>query len=779
MRHFRRKISSHWLWTTLSIALAAILIVGAILFFFMLGLPNTDSLKQVQYSEPLRIYANDGQLLAQYGSERRIPITFAEVPPQLVNAVLATEDRRYYDHPGVDLIGIGRAALAVISSGKKVQGASTITMQVARNFFLSRRKTYGRKLEEILLAIKIDHEFSKQKVLELYLNKIYFGNHAYGVAAAAEIYYGKKLNDLTLAQMAMIAGLPQAPSANNPVANKEAAKKRRSHVLERMLTAGFISKQQFATADSAALTASYHYKDVAITAPYAAEMIRQKVVAKYGAKTAYHAGIIVQTTIDPHLQKLAKSTLRKGLIDYSERHGWVGAAANIPDASAWPSALQKLPVIAPLQPALVSAVQAQSVSVVTKDGSTHTINWDGLSWAKPRTGSNMFGPEPKTASDILKVGDLIEIRQQNQQWRLSQIPQVQGSIISTNPKNGAIEAVQGGFAYNLSNFDRALQAVRQPGSCFKPFVYSAALNKGFTLASMINDAPVVIKDSGENALWRPDNDNFRFYGPTRLRLGLIFSRNLVSVRLLQLIGVQYALNYIQQFGFDTSKLPHSLSLALGSGETTPIDIARGYAVFANGGYLIEPFVIQNISTTAGKMLYQHQVVNAGDNDPAITVQNAYIMDQALHDVIKHGTGQAAKVLKRSDLAGKTGTTNKQVDAWFSGFNGSLVSIVWIGYDDEQRSLHEYGAKAALPIWIDFMRGALQGTPSSTLPEPSGIISLPIDPTTGLATSSSNPKSIFEVFRKQYAPTQSAISANGASNPDANAAKNGGDLDGLF
>lgn len=799
MRHFWRKVCSHWLWSLLSICLAGLLVIAAILLTLLLQLPNTETLNRVQYSEPLRIYSSDGHLLAQYGSERRIPITFKEVPPKLVDAVLATEDQRFYEHPGVDPIGILRAAYAVISSGKKVQGASTITMQVARNFFLTRKKTYSRKIEEMLLALKIDHEFEKQKILELYLNKIYFGNHAYGVAAAAEVYYGKKLHQLTLPQMAMIAGLPQAPSRANPLRRPKDATIRRNHVLERMQNAGFISKQEMQQAQQAPITASYHYKEVPVTAPYAAEAIRQLVVKEFGKQKAYHQGLIVNSTINLHLQNVAHDTLRKGLIQYSERHGWIGPLAHMTatDHSTWQSKLKSFSIDSPLQAAVVTKVDSQQIHVLDVDAKSIIINWDGLQWAKKRLDDkNHTGRAPKQASDLVSVGDVIVIRQDsNHAWRMSQQPEVQGALITMNPYNGAIEAIQGGFDYYRSKFNRALQASRQPGSCFKPFIYSAALNRGLTLASIINDAPIVVADSGEDALWRPDNDNFRFDGPTRLRVGLSESRNLVSIRLLQLIGIPYALDYVQRFGFNPNDLPRSLSLALGSGNMTPETLADGFSVFANGGYRVQPFLVNNITLTNGEIIQQNGQQHACTNcinsqtlteiskqdiaPEVITAQNAYLMVQAMHDVIEHGTGRAALVLNRKDLAGKTGTTNKQVDAWFAGFNDKIVSVVWVGYDDQQRSLREYGAKAALPIWIDFMHQALKGMPNSTLEQPPGIISVPINATTGAASTAGAPGSIFELFRKEYAPNSTAnndTKSNGNSNSSPTST---GSLEGLF
>ena len=790
-KHLRRKLASHWLWGMLSVCLAIFIVGGGILFTLFLALPSTEALNRVEYSVPLRIYSANNELMAQYGNERRMPVTFNEVPSPLVHAVLATEDQRFFDHPGVDPIGIIRAGVAVISSGKKVQGASTITMQVARNFFLSRRKTYSRKLEEMLLALKIDQEFSKQKILELYLNKIYFGSRAYGVAAAAEVYYGKKLSELTLPEMAMIAGLPQAPSRDNPINNPVAAKERRNHVLERMLANHFIDQQTYDSAKVAPVTASYHHKVIAIKAPYASEYIRQAIVKRFGKTMAYHGGLIIHTTIYVDAQTQAQQSLKSGLIAYSMRHGWRGPISQSP-GNHDPADIEKQltdqnkHIFTPLQAAWVTQVNTQSVQAMMSDGQTITIPWTGLSWARRYISATRRGSAPKQASDLLKPGDVIEVQQTNARWQMSQTPQTEGAIISMRPNDGAILAMVGGYDFKQSKFNRAIQAERQPGSCFKPFIYSAALAQGNTLATIINDAPVVIKDTGENQLWRPQNDNFRFNGPTRMRLGLVHSRNLVSVRLLQKIGIPYALDYVKRFGFNPDKLPHSLSLALGTGLATPYQLAQGYLVFANGGYRPTPYVIQQINTEDGRTLYTHPALTActqcinNSKSPtttqiapqAVSWQNAFLMDQALRDVIESGTGRAARILKRSDIAGKTGTTNDQADAWFSGFNPNLLTVVWVGFDDPTKTLHEYGSQAALPIWINYMRQRLKNTPEQFLPEPNHIISVRINPATGQAAPTGESNAIFEYFRQQYAPgTQNIIDTMPSTNTTPNEKSN--------
>ena len=778
--------------TCCSLLFLLMVIGGVFCVYLNLQLPDVSILKDMHLQVPLRVYSRDGKLMAVYGTKRRIPIAFKQIPKPMISALLAVEDARYYEHPGVDFIGILRAARAVILSGRKVQGASTITMQVARNFFLTRKKTYSRKIKEILLALKIDRELSKDKVLELYLNKVYFGNRAYGVQAAARVYYGKDLKELNLAQMAMLAGLPQAPSRNNPISNPQGALKRRNHVLSRMLEVGFIKQKQYVQAINQPITASYHGENIAFHAPYVTELVRQILWADYGAK-AYESGFNVTTTIDSKLQGDAQRALEQGLIQYSLRHGYVKPSQNLGavpvDKAPWIKELSSLENQSSLQPAAVLSLQSQSALVLLANGQQVTIPWAGLSWARPALSHGHVGPMPKTAADILNQGDVIWVNQQtNGQWCLRQQPKVQGAFIAMKPQTGSILALVGGYNYNASKFNRATQAERQPGSGFKPFIYSAAIAKGYTLASIINDAPVVMKDSGENALWRPNNDTMKFYGPTRLRVGLAKSRNLVSVRLLQDIGIPYTLNYLRRFGFNPNNLPHTLSLALGSATLTPLRLASSYAIIANGGYQVTPHFIASITDQSGKQVYAptygiacESCLNAQSAQQAqtlpehmapqvLTPQNAYIMTRAMQDVIQEGTGRAAKVLKRSDLAGKTGTTNNQVDAWFSGFNYHLLATVWVGFDNvngKLEGLHEYGSKAALPIWIDFMKQALAHQPNDDMPVPPGIVTVRIDPSTGLLANPSQRHAIFEVFRQKYEPTQMAVlNQNNADRTDS-------------
>ena len=673
---FFSNLIKNGVWALLSLSLTGLFIVGCLYFYAFLGLPNVTQLQTVQLQRPLQIYTHDNKLIAEFGENLRVPVTLDKVPKMLINAVLATEDQRFFGHPGVDMIGLLRASKELLITGKKNQGASTITMQVARNFFLSSEKTYGRKINEILLALKIDNQLSKEKILELYLNKIFLGQRAYGVATAAQIYYDKSLQNLSLGQIAMIAGLPKAPSRDNPISNPAAAKKRRDHVLSRMLELGYINTSAYKRALAEPVTTHYYGLRMELNAPYVAEMVRTEMLTRYG-DDAYTQGFKIYTTVDSRLQKTAQEELTAGLLNYDKRHGYKRSSA------------------------------------------------EGA-------------------------------------------PQAQGALVALNPSNGAVLALVGGFNYYFSHFNRATQAWRQPGSGFKPFIYSAALEKDYTLASLINDAPIVIADPSQKGVWRPQNDNYQFLGPTRLRVGLAKSRNLVSIRLLQDIGIEYALDYAKRFGFDMEKQPHTLSLALGTGMLTPIQLAAAYASFANGGYKASPYVIDHIEDITGKIIYQ---ANTPEMPRIISAQNAFLMNSALLDVIRYGTGQRARALNRNDIAGKTGTTNDQMDAWFSGFNGDIVTTVWVGFD-QPRSLFEYGAQAALPIWMNFMKTALQGKPENTLAQPPGLVTVSIDPETGLLATPEQDNAIPEFFLsdqapKEYAPSASSPEPESGSNSDSN------------
>ncbi len=760
-----KRINYFWrkgLWTLFSLLFLFIAVVTALYVYASSQLPKVESLKTVKFQVPLRIYTQDGLLIQEYGEKRCSPLAFQDIPKTLVYAILATEDQRFFEHPGVDIFGLGRAAINMVQTGRKSQGGSTITMQVARNFFLNRKKTFLRKFNEIMLAVKIDRELTKEKILELYLNQIYLGNRAYGVGAAAKIYYGKELKDLSIAQLAMIAGLPQAPSTHNPIANPKAAKKRRNHVLKRLYEENYISKAQYDEARHEPISARYHGTKIEVSAPYVAEMIRQSLYDHFGPD-AYTNGYEVYTTIDSKLQKSANNLVEDHLLAYDNRHGYRGPVSKI-DVSSLGSTkaiLQKLktfPPIGDLEVAVITDVADKSATAITANRKSITIPWQGLSWARPALRKGWVGRSPTAANQVVKVGDIVYIRQQNEQYKLSQDPQAEAALVAIDPKNGSIEALVGGFNFQRSKFNRVTQSYRQPGSSFKPFIFAAAINKGYSLATLINDAPIVVKDPSQNdSLWRPHNVKYKFNGPTRLRQALSRSVNLVSIRILEDIGIDYAIDFAGRFGFKKSTLPHSLSLALGSLTVSPIDITAAYAVFANGGYKVEPFLIDHITDSSHNILLQAKAssvcYNCEENQrkfdvsaPRVIPQDvAFLMNSALQDVIQHGTGTLAKSLNRNDIAGKTGTTNQQMDAWFCGYSPDLAVTTWIGFDSP-RSLHEYASRLALPLWIDFMKVALQEKPEQIIEKPDNIVAININPKTGLRATSDQSRVMKEYFR---------------------------------
>jgi penicillin-binding protein 1A len=784
MAYFWRK----GLWALISLGFL-LMVAGSILYLYLESqLPNVDSLKTVQLQVPLQIFSKDGLLIQEYGEKKRIPLTYDQIPKTLVYALIATEDQRFFEHPGVDIMGLGRAGLRMVTTGTKAEGGSTITMQVARNFFLSRKKTFLRKFNEILLAIKIDRELSKEKILELYLNRVYLGNRAYGVGAAAMVYYGKSIQELNLSELAVIAGLPQAPSTQNPIANPLAAKKRRDHVLDRLLEEHYINEAQHQNAINQPITAKYHGSDIKVRAPYVAEMIRQSLYDNFG-KAAYTKGYKVYTTIDSTMQNNANEAVEKNLIAYDHRHGYRGPIANIGKKDAQSTTLRQkhlaqYPVLHTLIPAVITDVKEREVMAVLKNGQPINITWEGLAWAKPALRKGWVGASPKRAAQIVASGDVVYVHAPNaEHWSLAQIPEVESAMVGLNPKNGAIEVLVGGFNFQKSKFNRAIQSSRQPGSSFKPFVYAAALNNGYNLATLINDAPIVVDDPSQPNLWRPHNVNLKFNGPTRLKEALVQSRNLVSIRILDDIGIQYTVDFLTRFGFDKKTLPKGLSLALGSLSLSPMELTVAYAVFANGGYRVEPYLIEHITNKEGKTILQAKpTVVCTDCGADSTKTNSaqrvipedivFLINSALKDVIQKGTARAARVLNRKDIAGKTGTTNDQVDAWFSGFNPDLVVTAWVGFDNP-KSLHEYAANLALPLWIDFMKSALKGKPQIELKQPENVVAIPIDPTSGLLAKPNQPNAIIEYFRNQEVPTASQTPVYNYTTNDPNAANEQG------
>lgn len=785
-----KKLLKWLLILTLAGGVVGVITIGVAWLVLSPGLPTTDTLKDVQLQVPLRIYTRDGRLMATYGEKRRQPVTIDEVPDSVKNAFLAGEDARFYEHPGVDYQGILRAVWYIIrTGGDKGPGGSTITMQLTRQFFLSFERTYLRKLKEIFLALKIEQELDKDEILELYLNKIFLGHRAYGIAAAADVYYGKSLDELSLAEAAMIASLPKAPSRINPINNPERALSRRNYVLGRMLELGFIEQAEWEQAFNEVDRAHLHVPTSDVHAPHLAEMVRATVVGQMG-ESAYTSGYKIFTTIDSRLQQSAEMAIRNGLALYDRRHGYRGAEAKAEltaesTPADWAAALEGFRASAGLAPGLVIDANEELALVYLVDGQTLPLDLDAVAWARPYINADQRGPTPKRVNEVVSVGDIIRVeRNAEGEWRLAQLPQVEGALVSMSPRDGAVRALIGGFDFSRSKFNRATQGKRQPGSSFKPIIYSAALEAGMTVSTLINDAPVVFNDPQLERVWRPENYSRTFYGPTRLREGMVNSRNLVSIRVLRETGVQQTHGYALRFGFDSRDLPADLSLALGSGPVPPIAMARAYSVFANGGYLIEPYFVERIVNANDEQIYSSQPLIACDdcNQPqsdevetvaadallptieaneegpvfyaeqVIDPRNGYIISSVLRDVIRRGTGRPARSIGRNDLAGKTGTTNDQRDAWFSGFNHHLVTTAWVGHDDfSPLGKGEVGGRAALPIWIDFMRDALDGVPERPFNPPPGVTTARIDPDSGLLARADNPNAINEVFLSENLP----------------------------
>jgi len=763
---------------------AAVLVIAAAYLYLAPGLPEIETLKDVKLTLPLRVYARDGGLIAEFGKERRTPVTYSNVPDLMIKAFLAAEDDRFFEHPGVDYQGLLRAALHLIKTGEKGQGGSTITMQVARNFFLSREKTFLRKFNEIFLSLKIEREISKEEILELYLNVIYLGHRSYGVQAASQVYYGRNVHELSLAEIAMIAGLPKAPSRYNPIVNPQRALLRRNYVLGRMKELNYITDHQYQQALETSVVASIHGLKLQVEAPYIAEMVRSKMQSSYGNEI-YTRGFRVYTTIDSQSQKAANDALRKSLLSYDKRHGFRGVERNFVDVlefgyDQWDMALRDIPSVGGLQPGIVEVVKEKYAYVYMGKGKNVKLNLDEIEWARAFVDENTRGPAIKMVSDILKPGDLIRLQKvDDKKWMLSQIPKVAGALVSLSSRDGGIISLAGGFDYFYSKFNRVVQAKRQPGSSFKPFIYTAALAKGFTPASVVNDAPVVFNDPALEDTWRPENYSGKFYGPTRLREALVHSRNLVSIRILRDMGIGYTARFLKKFGITRDMIQRDLSLALGSGSITPLELARSYAVIANGGYQVEPYFIARIEDDDGALIFeakpaiacleceeqiekdkQDKKVEIPEQDKleteepespnlakrSLSQQNAYLIHSMMRDVVRRGTGRGAMKLGRYDLAGKTGTTNDQRDAWFSGFNSDVVTTAWVGFDKVQPlGNKETGGRAALPMWVDFMREALKGRPEKPLKQPEGLVTVRIDPVAGCLAIAKTKNAIFETF----------------------------------
>ena len=768
------------------------------------SLPSVEAMRKVEMQVPLRVFTTSGELIAQIGEQRRIPVTYEQIPPLVREAFLAAEDDQFFKHGGVDYLGILRAAVVNLVSNEKAQGASTITQQAARNMFLSLDKTWRRKLAELFVTWRMEREFSKQEILGLYLNVIYFGQRAYGVAAAAETFFGKPLDELTVSEAATIAGVPQAPSKYNPITNPEFATARRGYVLGRMHKLGFIDDSAYEEARKTPVVARAHAPISAVEAPYVAEMARLDLRSRFGP-AAESAGYRVYTTIDGRLQTAANRALRIGLVEYDRRHGWRGPIGHADITGRkkdeeFEELLDEYTGSGFLVPAVVVSETDKSARVFVRSRGFAQIAWDGLSWARKEG-----GPAPKSVAEVMEPGDVVYVVTDGRGIaQLGQIPEAQSALISLNPNDGSIVALVGGFDYFSNKYNRVTQARRQPGSGFKPFLYSAALENGFTPASVILDAPIV-QDEGETT-WRPKNDSGQFNGPTRLREALYRSRNAVSIRLLRALGTDPAIDYITRFGFQKRELPNNLTLALGTLNVTPLQIATGYATFANGGFKIAPHYIDRIENAAGEVVYRatpkiaceecekdatlaaytgagttkdEKIAEAdalrggrGSIPPeqlaerVITPQNDWLMTDIMRDVIKRGTGVRARALGRADIAGKTGTQNvggttDSKDLWFNGFTANLVATVWVGFDTEKGlGDREQGSNTALPIWMHYMREALRGVPEYIRPMPDGLVTLRISPDTGMLASGENPDTILETFMTDHLPGGSVPGESG-------------------
>lgn len=793
---------------------AALVVVLSIGGFFAIKawvtpqLPSVESLHEIRLGVPLRVYTRDGKLIGEFGAERREPLRYDQLPKPLVQAFLAAEDDRFFEHSGVDVAGLARAAVILASTGEKRQGGSTITMQLARNVFLSNERSFSRKFKEIFLAQKIEAELSKEAILELYLNRIFLGNRAYGVGAAASVYYGREVAKLSLGEMALIAGLPKAPSRDNPLSNPVRAKNRRDYVLRRMHDLGYIDDGAWKTAVAEPITAFEHATQVDVEGRYVAEMVRAELFAKHGEAT-YTDGFVVTTTLDSVRQQAATAALRGGLLAYEERHGYNGAEAKLPadvrtrlaGNPAAPEVLAQLaarPPVAGLLPGAVLGYTPELLRVITENGIVE-LPKKAFAWAG-------FSDKRQPA-----VGDIVRVAKIGSDWRLTQVPAVQGALVALDPRDGSVQSLVGGYDFFLGNFNRVTQARRQVGSGFKPFLYTAALSKGFTPASVFLDAPVVFTSSvNPDDDWRPGNYEGKFRGPMRLREALALSRNLVSVRVAQAVGIEYTRQFATRFGFEKARLPADLTVALGSASMTPMEQARAYAVLANGGFLVDPYFIDSIRDGSGREIFRARPKRAcpvcdapppappvdpvtgevmatapapaeppapppvAEEDRAPRVLSAdldYLITSMLHDVVTRGTAPQVKALGRDDLAGKTGTSNDETDAWFNGYSASLVGVAWVGFDQPKPlGKGEVGGRAAVPMWIDYMRTALKGVPQEKQPKPPGLTEIAINPATGKLVSGDTPGALYEVVQSDHVPP-----ADDGVNPYGNADDASGDI----
>lgn len=800
-----------------------ILGVGTIFGFYLHvkpDLPDVATLKEVELQTPMQVFSQDGKLISQFGEKRRIPVTYDEIPQHLIEALIATEDSRFYDHPGIDPIGITRAAIVVAMSGSAKQGASTITQQLARNFFLSNEKKIMRKIKEIFIAIHIEQLLTKQEIMELYVNKIFLGYRSYGFGAAARVYFGKELQELTLSEIATLAGMPKAPSTLNPIYSLKRATERRNVVLKRMLDEKYITKDEYNQAKEEEIISRYHGAEIEVSAPYVAELARAWMVSRYG-EDAYTSGMNIYTTVDSKLQEAANRSAINNLLGYDERHGYRGAekvlwkAGDTPfDQEKIEKALDDTPSYGGLIPAVVTQVNQKDATVWVKRQGSQSLDWDAIKWARKFISDERQGSAPKKASDVLAVGELVWVRlkkandEEAEKWYLSQIPSANTAFIAMNPENGAVVSLVGGFNFEHNKFNRATQSVRQVGSSIKPFIYAAGIDSGLTLASLINDAPIHHWDESQGKAWRPKNSPPTYVGPTRLRVGLAQSKNVMAVRVLREVGLQETRQYLTRFGFNLDDLPHSDTIALGAGSLTPMKVAQGYSVFANGGYYVEPFYISRVESPYGDVEFEANPkticktncpapidldenefqevdvdVNTTESPYApqvISAQTAFLVREMMYSNVWgggdwrsgsgwNGTGWRARKLKRHDIGGKTGTTNDTRDAWYAGYGPGVVAISWVGFDAHNRTLGrstynsnlgkqqitggEAGAKTAQPSWIDFMSSALDGVEEQRKQVPSGIVRARIDRESGLLTKKTDGSSMVEYFKEGTEPTE--------------------------
>ena len=771
---------------TILVLLAGLVLMAFLSTFYYLKptLPDVAQLRDVRLQIPLRVYSRDGRLLGQIGEQRRVPVTWEEIPQVVVHAVLAAEDDRFFQHPGVDWQGVTRALLVAAFTGEATQGGSTLTQQLVRTTLITNERQLRRKLREIFLSLQLENELSKNEIFTLFVNTQFLGQRSYGFAAAAETYFGKSLGQVNVSEAALLAGILKAPSKLNPSASLQAATDRRAYVLRRMHELDYLDDDAYAAALAVPISRDLHGPRVEVDAPYVSELVRQALYETYG-EGLYTDGYKVVTTIDSRLQRAADVALRSAVLEYDRRHGYRGRITKLVlpsriDDSALAIELERYPVVGGLQPAAVIAVGREDATVVARNRRRYHLPMDGMRWARSARAEDSADTGPTQPREVVAGGDIVYILPTGgEDALLAQLPEVQGAFVALDPHDGAIVAMSGGFDYQASKFNRVTQARRQPGSSFKPFIYSAALEAGFTPASILLDAPVVYENPAsedgteEEEDWRPVNDSRRFYGPTRLRDALARSRNLITIRLMRQMGIPYTREYVQRFGLPAEHIPADLTAALGTAELTPLEMAGGFAVFANGGSLVSPYFIERVYGADGNVLKQADpklacadcaLPNPDGGGAAVSIDedhlaprviseaNAWIMTDLMREVIRSGTGQRARALGRGDIAGKTGTTNDNRDTWFSGFNADLVASAWVGFD-QQRPLgpDEEGSHTALPMWIYFMRDALAGVPGHRLPMPDGVVTARISPETGELAGGNDPTAIFEYFLADHLP----------------------------